>query len=278
MDRRKTVTLIILCLILILCGCGKTEPAAEQTVIDVNDFNGMRVGVNLAWEADYLLTGRKDIKLYRYDSLADMLMALKSHKLDAFALDHVTLAVITSQISGVEKVEPPLGKPAYVAYFNANEQELMDDFNAFLSDWKASEEYSEFIRSQDEFDGVNYQGTYYPEAEDGKSIVVAYIMEGFPRSFYNTVTDEPDGFDVQVIRRWAYERGYKIDFVGTAYEDMEMGTLTGRYQVGTGYNSTLYKDDAVAAGILVSDPYGDVSIYLCHMTGDSIDMEGYEFE
>lgn len=278
MNFRKTVTVIIMCLTLILCGCGRTEHTANQTDINVNNLNGMRVGVNLAWEADYLLTGRKDVKLYRYDSVADMLIALKSRKLDAFALDHVTLSIITSQISGVEKIEPALGISGYDAYFNSDERELLDDFNAFLSDWKASEEYTEYIRSQDEFDGVNYQGIYYPEVKGGKSIVVAYVMEGFPRSFYNTVTGEPDGFDVQVIRRWAYERGYSIDFVGTAYEDMELGTITKRYQIGTGYNSTLYKDDAIAAGVLVSDSYGDVSVYLCHMTGDSIDMEGYVFE
>ncbi|MBO7698968.1 MAG: hypothetical protein J6S38_08060, partial [Erysipelotrichaceae bacterium] len=63
---RKIV--ISLLLLLSISACQKEwEP---NLITDINDLQGRRVGVNLSWESDYILTGRKDMELFRYDSTA----------------------------------------------------------------------------------------------------------------------------------------------------------------------------------------------------------------
>ena len=267
--------LIALALIL-LTGCGGT--AEYRAITDVNDLRGARVGVNLAWEPDYLLTGRKDLELYRYDSVADMLMALCSGKLDAIAVDASTLAVIMSQIDGIAVVEPSLGKSSYVFYFAPGEEGLLEEFNAFLSEWTSSADYEDYLLRQAAFDGMNYPGVDLPMKESEETIQVAYNMVAFPWSFQNTVTGEPAGFDVEILRRWAAERGYQLAFTGTDYTNMVMGTLEGRFQLCLGAISDFFRDDALAAGLLVSDSFGEISIHLCQKAGETINMDGYNYD
>ena len=267
--------LIALALIL-LTGCGGT--AERRAITDVNDLHGVRVGVNLAWEPDYLLTGRRDLELYRFDSVADMLMALNSGKLDAIAVDAASIAVILSQIDGIEVVEPSLGESGYVFYFSPEAEELLREFNSFVAEWTSSSDYKDYLRRQAAFDGMNYPGVDLPAEESGKTIQVAYNIVAFPWSFQDAVTGEPDGFDVEILRRWAAERGYQLAFTGTDYTNMVMGTVEGRYQLCLGAISDLFREDALASGLLVSDSFGEISIYLCQKAGETIHMEGYNYD
>ena len=267
--------LIALALIL-LTGCGGT--AEYRAITDVNDLRGARVGVNLAWESDYLLTGRRDLELYRYDSVADMLMALNSGKLDAIAIDAASSAVVMSQIDGINVIEPSLGESGYVFYFTPGEKRLLVEFNAFLAEWMPGADYEDYLRRQAAFDGVNYPGVDFPVEESGETIQIAYNIFAFPWAFQNTVTGEPDGFDVEVLRRWAAERGYQLAFTGTNYDDMVMGTLEGRYQLCLGAVSDFYTEDALAAGLLVSDSFGEISIHFCQKAGETINMDGYNYD
>jgi ABC-type amino acid transport substrate-binding protein len=83
--------LMIMSMSLVLAGCGASEWKYDP-ITDVNDLEGRRVGVNLAWESDYYLTGRQDMKLSRYDTTSDMIMALKYDKIDVIALSIYAMA------------------------------------------------------------------------------------------------------------------------------------------------------------------------------------------
>ena len=73
---RRMIPALACMLVLVLCGCRNSE-WKYRPITDVNNLEGRRVAVNLAWEADYYLSGRKDMTLIQYDSFADMIMALE---------------------------------------------------------------------------------------------------------------------------------------------------------------------------------------------------------
>ena len=45
-----------------------------------------------------------------------------------------------------------MGETEYVVYFSPAEEELRDDFNAFLGEFKQTDEYEDFLRRCDDFD------------------------------------------------------------------------------------------------------------------------------
>ena len=68
---------LLFMVLIFLCACAKKEIVE---VDDVNDLHGLKVGVNVAWECDYVLTGRSDMEIYRYDMTADMLCSDSSQR------------------------------------------------------------------------------------------------------------------------------------------------------------------------------------------------------
>ena len=58
MYKRIISLTVILCLFLLLSGCGH-ELASYRPIEDVNDLEGRKIGVTLAWASDYVLSLRE---------------------------------------------------------------------------------------------------------------------------------------------------------------------------------------------------------------------------
>ena len=83
--RNRTGIAVLFLWCLLLCGCRELQ--GYRPIEDIHNLDGRRVGVGLGYSTDYLLTGRDDMALMRYDSTADMLMALRYRRVDAIAAE-----------------------------------------------------------------------------------------------------------------------------------------------------------------------------------------------
>lgn len=261
------------CAMFFVAGCAKQGAVTE---INMDDLSGVRVGVNLAWESDYLMTERGDAEVYRYDSTADMLMALNYNKIDAVALDWLSCKVMQRVAKGLEIVEPPAGTSGYILYFRSGRQDLRDDFNEFFEEFKNSDAYSEYMQRVQDYDGGDYEG---PEIEagtggDGPVVKLAVGQGEFPRAYFEPDSDEPVGYDVEIAKCWARSRNLRIEWIKSDYEDSVAGLLAGKYDAAVGYLSDFYRDEAMKAGLLVSDAFCDTPIYLVRKGKNGITISG----
>ena len=253
--------LLILALCLSCSGCVSAAGWKYDPITDVNDLEGRRVGVNLSWESDYYLTGRRDMELFRYDTTADMVMALKYDKIDALALDQDSVKLLMSQSDGIEAVEPALAKLGSVMYFGSDDEALMEDFNQYLAEFKNTDEYKELIKSMDEYDGAEYTGSDIPLTGTGKVLKVAADPNNYPRAFLNPGEDILTGFDVQILKHYANDRDYQLEFSYSDYNDGCIGLRKGFYDIMTGYICDVYAKEARDTGINVCDSMYDFSLY-----------------
>lgn len=255
---------------LLVCGC---SPQANKVEIDPNDLHGVRVGVNLAWESDYLLSERDDAELYRYDASADMLMALNYNKVDAVALDELSYRMAELSVEGIELVEPAVGSSGYIAYFGSDQEALLEDFNEFLADYRQSEGYAEIMARMAAFEGdyldpgIEFTGT-------GKTIRVAFSNDAYPRTYAEAGMDEPVGFEVELMAAWANARNYTIQWCTSNYEDAIAGLMSGKYDLAVGFLSDFYRNEVEMAGLHPSDAFLDSAIYLIRKSGDTIRIIG----
>ena len=271
-----------LCLISVLCmlllsACGSVGKWEYRPITDVNNLEGRRVGVNLGWDADYFLDGRDDMVIVRYDSTADLILAMSYDKVDALAMDDILWKLVSNQSSGVTVVDPPAGYTGYTVYFGPHSKDIMEDFNAFLAEYKQTEEYQDFLRRLDGFDGVNYEGPEIPATGTGRTLRVAYLDGEFPRSFSEPGDDAHAlGFDTEAIKRYANEHDMQLEFIPASYEYMVTGLRQGIFDAALGYLSDVYAEDIKNVGLFVSDPMDESPILFVQKTQPviSFNLEG----
>jgi ABC-type amino acid transport substrate-binding protein len=260
--------LIIFVMMTVVClfsaGCGNEWH--YDPITDVNDLEGRRVGVNLSWEADYMLTGREDLEVVRYDTTADMIMALSSDKIDAMATDSMTCALIDSVSEGIEKVEPAFSDSGYMLYFGPDDKELADDFNSYLAEFKKTEDFKEFMERIKGFDGVNYKQADITLTGKGDTINVAVDTDGFPHNFYEPGKDEPVGYDIEALKRFANAQDYQLVFYPSTYNDAIAGLNNGLYDVYVGYIGSIYREEVKGSGLYTSDDLYEDKMYFLQKT------------
>jgi len=267
--------LVIMSLSLVLAGCGASGWKYDP-ITDVNDLEGRRVGVNLAWESDYYLDGRKDMELVRYDTTADMMMALKYDKIDAIALDVDSVKLLLSLSEGIERVEPAFAEVGSIMYFSGDNEALKEEFNQYLTEFKRTDEYQDLLKRIDEYDGTEYIGSDIPLTGKGKVIRVAADPDNFPRAFLYPGDDILTGYDVEILKRFANDHDYQIEFSYSNYDDGIIGLKSGIYDIMTGYVTDVFNEDAIREGLRPSDAMFEFPMYFVQKNQRDIKSETSE--
>lgn len=277
MRRRLASALLMLALAAALCACGRSS-WQYRPIEDVNDLQGRRVAVNLAWETDYWLTQRRDLQVLRYDSLADMIMALRFDKVDAIAVDDLLWKLMESGSQGLHRVTPAFGASGYTLYFSPENTVLMNEFNAYLAAYRQTADYQDHLARLDAFDGQNYEGPDIALTGTGEVLRVAIDAAAFPRAFLEAGQSVPTGFDLEALKYFANEKNYRLEFFASNFEDIVYGLKAGVYDVGTGYLSDVYEADVLASGLYTSDALDTCGMYFIEKTQPDIFVNTEELE
>ena len=266
--RKKLIPAIVgLCLSLLLTGCGH-ELASYRPIRDVNDLEGRKIGVTMAWAADYVLSPRdgEDLILYRYDTTADMLMALFYHQIDAICIDDLQWLIMDSTNGdALHKVPEPVAMDGYVAAVTPSREKLRNEFNAFLESYHQTEEFADLYKRLSEFDGVSYvPGEHVHSNGTGEKLRLAFCADYFPFCY-----TEPDGtiagYDIEILYAFADQYDYDLELIETSYADMTYGITIGRYDMGIGTISISYVAEMELAGVFATDMYYAVPLYLVEL-------------
>lgn len=218
--RRGLFTPALLTLVLLVAAaCGDDDDGGANTVLGV---------LSGAVEDGYAVdSGVPDDQIARFDTTADMVDALTTGRIDAFALTAITVREQTANLEGFEATpgfvptingEEQLGCGGYVFRF-AN-KEFRDEFNRILNDMKSADEILPLVE----------QFGFTADETDAAKDVTVMDLTGQPYDF--AVNGETGGDDAApglleqaqaegIILGIADERPY-------GYQDPETGEPTGQ--------------------------------------------------
>ena len=234
-----------------MSGCSGKQ--VYQPIDDVSDLGGRTVGVNLAWSADYMLSGRDDMTLVRYNTVASLVMALRYGQVDVIAMERPSAIEIMNCMSGLRMVEPATATDELVACVNIDRTDVVGDFNAFASCFYGSEAYIEL------YERLNGDSFEYHKVEPtgGEKILnVGIPTDCYPFCYIDSESGEFAGSDVEVITRFANEYGYSLKLTGGVFSTIEMGIVNGEFDIaiGTFFESTRV-DTELTGAVYLSKPY-----------------------
>ena len=246
MKKRTMVLCMVVAILLcgLLSGCGQVRNA--RPITDVHKLDGQRVGVALAWGPDYLLTGREDMTLLRYNSVAGAVTALCYHQVDAIAVEQPLAVEILASIDGLRCIEEPIAEDSMAVLVDPTQPELLAELNAFIDEFMTTEEYADLVARVQDPKGYQFQPV--PLIGGDRVLHVGTVADGYPFTYLNSETDSFDGADIEFLCRFANAYGYDLVFYGDTWESMAMGVQYSTYDIGCGDISELYRPDIEESG------------------------------
>ena len=264
MRGRKRMVFWLLCLLAagsLLGGCGGRGNGGD---LDVDDWRSWRIGAPLAWSSDYYLSEQARIPhLYLYDSIGDCIMALRFGYIDAIAVDSLYAYSMAAGYSDLTILDQPIGEDALVAYITNARRDIRDQINEYIPRFKAGEAYGDLVERANAEEFV--PDTDIPLAEDGEVLRVAINTggSGYPYTYYDFVTEEPQGVDIEFIKHFAAEYGYTIEWFDSSWDACSLAIANGEVDVFVYALSQYYAGEVEAMGTcLASDPYFDLDLVL----------------
>lgn len=270
--RRVIATMISLVFVFLLAGCGG-QLAEYRPITTVQDFGGRRIGVLVGWEADYLLTGRDDLTIRRYDTLSDLILALAYKQLDGVALDEDTANMVLSAVDGIHLFDEPIAYIGYCGIVGEKGEKYLNKYNTWIADFMKTDDYKVYEERNHSFDGVNYEYLDIAEAENPTdTITIGYVPIYYPCAFEGK-NGYVTGFDIDIFRYFAKDMGYKLEFVPIA--EAAIGESLKSVDIIVGGLTDVYKDDyEMIPGVNVCEPFRKTYIKVIEVSDwDSLEMK-----
>lgn len=246
MKKVFAIRIVICMMAILLCGqligCGQIQNA--RPITDVHHLDGQRVGVALAWGPDYLLTGREDLTLMRYNNVAGAVTALCYNQVDAIAVEQPLAVDILASIDGLRCIEEPIAVDRMAVLVDPAQPDLLEELNAFIEEFITTEEYADLIARSQDPEGYDFRPVPLQGGE--RVLHVGTVGEGYP--FTYPTGDSIEGTDVEILCHFANAYGYDLVFHGGTWESMELGVQYGSYDLGCGGISELYRADIERSG------------------------------
>ena len=242
---------------------------AESEFTEIEDLNGHNIGVQTAVLYEELIQDRvPDSTIQYYTMPNDMILALKSGKVDAYLIEEFSYGVQKKNHPDLAVLEEPAGYINATCIIGNNERQgrLLAELNAFIAESHANgllaELYDYWIA---DFDPVN--DTCDITGFTGENGTIAVAVEGGYEPFSFISNGNISGFDVDFICRFARAYGYTPEFYEVPFEAIAPGVESGKYDIGmnivvseerneTGTLSDVYYSTPIRLVILGEDESG----------------------
>ena len=105
-----------------------------------------------------------------------------------------------------------------MAYITNARRDVRDQMNGYIPNFKASETYADLVERANAEEFV--PNTDIPQVKDGEVLRVAINTggSGYPYTYYDFVTEEPQGVDIEFIKHFAAEYGYTIEWFDSSWD------------------------------------------------------------
>lgn len=199
-------------------GQGAVQAPAILKLHSVNDLQDKRIGVLLGSVHDtYAMQHYPKATVLQYKSPSDILLAVKSGKVDAAIYTRETLTEILEADKELALLGDSLQSYPIAIGFNQQKDALREQFNAFLAAIKKDGTYDDMVKRW-----IKNNDTTMPVIENSKAngVLVAGNVSDKGLPFTIVKDGQLVGFDIELAQRFGAYLGKEVKF-----SDMEFGSL-----------------------------------------------------
>ncbi len=219
----------LLIILFLLCSCSANE---HLTIDNVAEVEGLKTGmVTGTTHIDYVAEDFPKAEQLVFDSMADLLHALKTRKIDAAAVDAFIWKAMQNEHDDLCIAVDNWHDEPFGMIFNKADEGLLKQYNSFLADLEASGELQQI---KDKWFN-DMEGAQMPD------------LSGIPRSgepltvgctgtmaFFDFIKDGRNyGLDIEIVERFAAWLGRPIEFSMMNFGGLVAATSSGVVDIAT---------------------------------------------
>ena len=219
----------------------KTNIEMRKTAVlnKTDDIADKKIGIFTGTVHDAFIEKKyPKAKVFRFESTADLVISIKSGKIDVAMLDLITARIMLKHNPELDLLTDNILNMPLGVGFNKNNPELRDEFNRFLNELRTDGTYDSIAnRWFNENSDLAVMPRFTIPAT-GRKIVVGIALEDLP--YVALINGEYAGFDIEMIQNFAKRHHYQLEMV-----PMEFASLVAALASG--------KVDMIADGIAISE-------------------------
>lgn len=202
----------------------RQEEKRSSIIREESDLDGKEVAVVLGTHTETYLYKKHEAKtVLSFNNDVDAIAALRKGKVYAHYLDNINTITPLREYPELDTIGTDMPSMPVAACFNLDDEELAGEFEAFVSEIKENGVDREMLDRW--FKGAGEENHRdIPQAEGGRSIKVGVNCLAAPMSVF--INGEPDGYEVELVRRFALQYGHPVEFVNMDFGGIIPGIIS----------------------------------------------------
>lgn len=228
------------------------HPPSHQFA-SMQDLADKRIGIFTGTVHDAFLTEHyPNAEVFRYDGLADMMLSLKTGKIDAAMFDRVAAGLILKHNPDLALLTDDVYTMPLGIGFNKKNPSLRREFNRFLAEIRQNGTYDTIFRRWFIEDAEKADMPPFINPVSDKTLVAGVSVEDLPYAVY--MDGQYVGFDIEMIERFAEWGHYNLEFVILKFPSLIPALVSGKVDL---ISDGIAISEERAKQIDFSDPYAD---------------------
>jgi len=206
--------------------------SASAGYTKTDDLAEKKIGVFTGTVHDAFIAGKyPKAQILRYESTADMIMSLKSGKIDATMFDLITAGLVAKHnpdlaILADDVLDLPLG-----VGFSKKNPALRQEFNNFLKEIRKNGTYDEMCKRWFLNDAEDAEMPVIKTITSEKKLAVGVSVEDLP--YVALMNGKYVGFDIEMIQRFALHQNYQLEIVMMEFPSLVASLASGKVEMIT---------------------------------------------
>ncbi|HPR31295.1 MAG TPA: ABC transporter permease subunit [Prolixibacteraceae bacterium] len=178
----------------------------------LNDIADKKVGIFAGTiHYEYLKENFPKAEIFIYDFTADMILSLKTGKIDATMLGTITAGLVLKSNPDLAILDDSVFTMPLGVGFRKDSPKLRAEFNRFLKEIRSNGLYDEMVQRWFINDAEEAVMPRFGHKGTGEKLTVAVSVEDLP--YVAWMNNEFVGFDVEMIQRFADWGNYKLEII-----------------------------------------------------------------
>ncbi len=212
------------------------QPAGKMKSAD--DLAEKRIGIFAGTVHDAFVANKyPKATVFQYNSSSDMVLSLKTDKIDAAMFDVITARILMKGNPEIDILTDKIFDMPLGIGFNKNNPNLRNEFNTFLKKIRANGVYDEMFKRWFVDDVEKAVIAPFTNPNSSKKLHVSVAVEDLP--YVSIMNNEYVGFDIEMIKRFAESQNYHLEITTMAFPALVAALAAG-------------KADMIADGIAIS--------------------------